>query len=77
MEKRTILNQAQIDILHLLSTMNTVEEVSELRKIISSYYANKATAEMDRLWDIGEWDKEKNDAVLKEHLRTPYTYASA
>ena len=75
MEQRTLLNEAQLSILHLLSTMNTVEEVHELRKVISSYYAQKATEEMDRLWESGRWSEEKNEAVLKEHLRTPYKYA--
>ena len=41
----------------------------------SNYYAQKATEEMDSLWDAGEWDAEKNEAVLNEHLRTPYKYA--
>ena len=38
----------------------------------SNYYAQKATEEMDRLWDSGEWSEEKNVAILKEHLRTHY-----
>ena len=75
MEQRTLLNEAQLSILHLLSTMNTVEEVHELRRVISSYYAQKATEEMDQLWESGRWSEEKNEAVLKEHLRTPYKYA--
>ena len=75
MEQRTLLNEAQLGILHLLSTMDTVEEVHELRKVISNYYAQKATEEMDRLWDAGQWSEEKNEAILKEHLRTPYRYA--
>ena len=28
--------------------------------------------EVDKLWESGQWDNEKNEAVLKEHLRTPY-----
>ena len=76
MEQRTVLNEAQLDILRLLSTMNSVEEVHELRQIISNYYAQKATEEMDRLWESGEWNEEKNEAILKEHLRTPYHYAN-
>jgi hypothetical protein len=39
---------------------------------MSNYYAQKATEEMDRLWESGEWGKEKNDTILKELLRTPY-----
>ena len=75
MEQRTILNEAQLSILRLLGRLKTVEEVDELRQVISNYYAQKATQEMDRLWDSGQWDEEKNEAVLKEHLRTPYKYA--
>ena len=66
------LNQAQLSILRLLARMNTKEKVEELRQVISNYYARKATEEMDRLWDSGDWSEEKNESVLDEHLRTPY-----
>ena len=75
MEQRTLLNEAQLSVLRLLGRMKTVEQVNELRQLISNYYAQKATEEMDRLWMAGEWSEEKNDSVLKEHLRTPYRYA--
>jgi Tfp pilus assembly PilM family ATPase len=52
--------------------MKTLEQVEELRQVISNYYAQKATDEMDKLWDSGEWSETKNNAILKEHLRTPY-----
>ena len=32
----------------------------------------KIDEEVDKLWDSGQWDDEKNEAVLQEHLRTPY-----
>ena len=75
MEQRTVLNEAQLSVLRLLATMKSVEEVHELKRIISSYYAQKATEEMDQLWDDGKWSEEKNEEILKEHLRTPYHYA--
>ena len=68
MEQSIELNRAQLGILRLLSRMNTIEQVEELRQIISNYYAQKATEEMDRLWDNGEWGEAKNAAILKEHL---------
>jgi hypothetical protein len=71
-EQRTILNEAQLGILRLLGRLKTVEQVNELRQIISNYYAQKATEEMDSLWDAGEWDAEKNEAVLNEHLRQAF-----
>ena len=48
------------------------EEVKDLHNLVCKYYAQKIDEEMDRLWDEGLWDKEKNEAILKEHLRTPY-----
>ena len=74
-EQRTVLNEAQLGILRLLGRMKNVEQANELRQIISNYYAQKATEEMDALWDSGEWSQEKNEAILTEHLRTPYKYA--
>lgn len=72
MEQSTMLNEAQLSILRLLGSMKTVEEVNELRQVICDYYARKVDDEMDRLWAEGKWDNEKNEVVLKEHLRTPY-----
>ena len=71
----TTLNKAQMDILRLLEHIKTDEEADELRDVISNFYARKAEEAMDRLWEAGLWDQEKNDAILKEHLRTPYKYA--
>ena len=72
MEQNTELNRAKLSILRLLGRMDTLEKVEELRRVISNYYAQKATQERDCLWDRGAWGEEQNNAVLNEHLRTPY-----
>ena len=66
------LNEAQMSILRLLGSMKTVEEVNELRQVICDYYARRVDDEVDKLWESGQWNDEKNEAVLSEHLRTPY-----
>ena len=66
------LNQAQMDFLRLLSHFNTEEQVRELNDLVCQYYARKVDEEMDRLWEEGEWNQEKIEETLKEHLRTPY-----
>jgi hypothetical protein len=38
--------ETQLGILRLLGRLKTVEQVNELRQIISNYYAQKATEEM-------------------------------
>lgn len=35
-------------------------------------FAQKAENDMDALWDSGKWSDEKNEEMLREHLRTPY-----
>ena len=69
------LNEAQMSILRLLGSMKTVEEVNELRQVICDYYARRVDDEVDKLWAEDKWNNEKNEAILKEHLRTPYKYA--
>lgn len=36
--------------------MKRNDMVNELRQIISNYYAEKATKEVGKLWDAGEWN---------------------
>jgi hypothetical protein len=68
----SVLNEAQMSILRLLGSMKTVEEVDELRQVICDYYAHRVDEEVDKLWESGQWNDEKNEAILNEHLRTPY-----
>lgn len=77
METLSSLNKAQLQILKLLSNIKTEEEAKELSQVISNFYAKKATEEMDRLWESGQWNEEKNDQILKEHLRTLYKNGNA
>ena len=72
MKQVSVLNEAQMSILRLLGSMKTVEEVNELRQVICDYYARKVDDEVDKLWESSQWDNEKNEAILEEHLRTPY-----
>ena len=63
----TVLNEAQMSILRLLGSMKTVDEVDELRQVICDYYARRVDEEVDKLWESGQWNDEKNEAVLNEH----------
>ena len=72
MESTVGLNEAQMDFLRLLGHFTTVEQVNELRRVVCDYYARKIDDAVEKLWDEGKWDNEKNEAILKEHLRTPY-----
>ena len=41
-------------------------------KSLTAYFAQRVEEDMDKLWDEGLWDQDKNEAILKEHLRVPY-----
>ena len=75
MEREMTLHEARMGLLRVVGQMKSIEQIQELRQIVSNYYAQKVTEEMDRLWDAGEWSAEKNEAILSAHLRTPYRYA--
>ena len=75
MESTVGLNAAQLDFLQLLAHIKTDEELDELRQVVSDYYARKAEEGMNKLWESGQWSKEKDDEILRTHLRTPYKYA--
>ena len=39
---------------------------------MSNYYAQKATEEMDRLWETGAWNEQTLAELKNAHYRTPY-----
>lgn len=54
--------------------MNKESNIKRTREEYCAYLAKLVEDEMDKLWDEGKWDNEKNEAILKMHLRTPYKY---
>jgi len=70
--ERTYFNQTQLHLLKMFSYAKTDEDLQDIKDALCEYFAKKVDEEMDKLWESGEWNEEKNEAVLKEHLRTPY-----
>lgn len=65
-------NPVQLHLLKMFSYAKTTSALEDIRKALSAYFAKRVEDDMDALWDTGEWDNEKNEGILKEHLRTPY-----
>lgn len=65
-------NPTQIHLLKMFSYAKTEEAFDEIKKALSLYFADRVSDDMDALWDKGEWSEEENEAILNEHLRTPY-----
>ena len=72
LEQRTVLNEAQLELLRMMSAFNTPEAVSDLKLAISNYFAQKAEAEIDKLWEDGVLTEAKVESFRSLHERTPY-----
>ena len=70
--ERTVFNNAQLEILDLMSYVESEDALNEIRDILSRYFAEKEQKEIDKLWEAGTI----NDTVVEdwknEHMRTPY-----
>ena len=63
----TMLNAAQLQILDMMSFVKSEDTLQELKQLISDYFAQKAQAEIDRLWEIGELNEEKVESFRHLH----------
>ena len=66
------LNPTQLHLLKMFSYAKSEDSLDEIKKALTAYFAKRVEDEMDNLWESGEWDQEKNEAILNEHLRTRY-----
>lgn len=70
--KSTVFNQAQIDLLDMMSFVQSPEVLKQLKNVISDYFAGQAKKEIDRLWETGELNEEKVNSFRHLHERPPY-----
>lgn len=69
---KTALNNAQIEILDMLSFVKTQETLADLKRVISEHFADELEKEMNRLWETGEMTESKVEGFRNLHERTPY-----
>lgn len=70
--KSTVFNQAQIDLLDMMSFVQSPEALKQLKNVISNFFAQQAKQEIDRLWQSGELNEAKVESFRRLHERTPY-----
>lgn len=70
--ERTVFNPAQMELLEMMSFVDSPEALSQLKKVISDYFAKQAQKEIDRLWESGQLDENKVESFRNLHERTPY-----
>lgn len=66
------MTNLQLEILKLFSVELPDNQLIEIRDMLSKYFAEKASDEMDRLWEENNWSDKTMDDWSNEHLRTKY-----
>lgn len=68
----TVFNPAQMQLLEMMSFVNSPETLMQLKQVISDFFAKQAQEEIDRLWANGTLTEEKVESFRNLHERTPY-----
>jgi hypothetical protein len=66
------LSNLQIELLKVFSRNVSDEDVLEIKRMLTRYFADKAIQEANKVWDEKGWTAEDADRMLNEHMRTPY-----
>lgn len=64
------MTNLQLELLKIFSFEPSQEQLIEIKALLSNYFADKATAEMDRLWEKHHWTDKTMTAWANEHMRT-------
>jgi hypothetical protein len=64
------LSNMQKELLKLYATNIPDEELQEIKLLLSNYFAEKATKEVDKLWEEKNWNKETMNKWANEHNRS-------
>ena len=70
----TVFNEAQLELLDMMSFVHSPEVLAQLKQVISDYFAHQAEEEINRLWDEGFLNEEKVESFRNLHERTPLVY---
>lgn len=65
----TVLSNLQKELLKLYSAGVSDEQLHEIKLLLGNYFAEKATQEMDRLWDENNWSEETMTKWANDHKR--------
>ena len=64
----TVFNPAQLYLLEVFSSIKSDDELLEIKKLISDYYAKKLDKLTEEMWLSGELDQKRLDEINKMDL---------
>ncbi|HEX8530624.1 MAG TPA: hypothetical protein VF646_11400 [Cytophagales bacterium] len=68
----TKFTSLQLELLRIFSRNPSEQELIDIKNLIARYYADKASDEMDRLWEERGYTDETMQQWAKEHMRALY-----
>ena len=66
------LTNLQLEFLKLFSQKVSDDDLMEIKKLVSNYFAEKAIAAADRVWEEKGWTNEDMERLANTRMRTPY-----
>lgn len=66
------LNPLQLELLTLFADAPTDEELTDIKHLLSLYYAEKAIAAADQVWEEKQLSNDVMRQWMKQKMRTPY-----
>ncbi len=64
------LTNLQLELLEMFEYELPDNQLNEVRDMLVKYFADKASDEMDRLWEENNWTNETMKEWGEEHMRT-------
>jgi len=62
----------QLELLEMFDYELPDNQLNDIRDMLVKYFADKASDEMDRLWEENNWSNETMKSWGEEHMRTKY-----
>jgi hypothetical protein len=69
MEATGKLTNVQIELLKLFQYNLPEKQLAEIKNMLAKYFAQTATAEMNKLWEENNWNNDMMKDWASEHLR--------
>ena len=63
------ITNLQLELMKIFSFQLEEKQLLEVKNILAKYFAEKATTEMDKLWNEKSWTKKTMEQWSKERLR--------
>ena len=70
MDIQTPLNKAQLEILQLFSREVSNEDMLEIKRMITRYFAKKVNTLADEVWEEKGWTQDDMERLSQTHMRT-------